>query len=417
MDFNASALGPGPGTPIIFDGTPTTQTPDDDSQITWDKTFTVASITIEDGFTVQETLAAGANLDVLGAAGTALAEDAGSDLKFQFDDHNQLLEIDKDATINNMDITGYSDDTLLITGGTTTIAGGNYTENLGVSLMVDTGGTLSDKGQCTLNLTASNQVITVNGTMNVSYGTGTGITLIGSAANSFNYIYVGGDLTYLGSGNVADDTFNVPVWVYGNTGEFKLQSAPGQPNGGKLTVTDQSNYVFPNGSQYSVYMADAGDQVTLSQGAWLKCANAYYQADGSLTTDNTLCMIQGGATGVGTVTIAGGVVTIDNVLKTYNTLYVVGNIQISGELSVSIDASNPGTRDLLEVTGTTNLTNNPTLSVTVNNGPPAPNQGPWTIIRDDNFANITGNFVMPITTNPKTNLTPKVENRSYNLYS
>lgn len=252
--------------------------------------------------------------------------------------------------------------------------------------------------------------------MNVSYGTGSGITLIDSGTHQGDYINVSsssdglltGFLKYFGSGNVTDDTFTVPVYV-SNGGSFRLQSSVGQPNGGKLTVKDQSNYVFPDGSKHSVYVVGA---VHLQQGAYLKCVDSYYQANGTLDTDNSPCTLDGGALGGNPriVTIAGGNVTIDNVPGTYNTLYVFANLQFKGELDVSMNANTPGQSDnLSNQWGTTNLQAGATLSVKVDNGPPNPMQT-WTIINDALAPKtITGDFVQPITTNPDTKLTGQVE--------
>jgi hypothetical protein len=435
-------VAPGPYNTVVFDGTPGSET-SQNAPITWTHSVTISSMIIQNGYNAQQTIASGVSkveltgvvngisleMDAGGssnpvARNAAQAQGGGSDFNFQFNDYNQVFQIDADATITNMDVTGDGQtnptDSLFIAGGTTTIAAApGFTENLGVSLMIGASGTLNHNGWNPLTLTSDNLTITVIGAMNVEYGTGSGITLIDSGTHQDDYILLVGGLTYLGSGNVTDDTFTVPVYVFNNTGVFKLQSAPGQPNGGRLNVKDQSNYVFPDGSKHSVYMADTGDQVLLTQGAYLKCFDTYYQSEGFLVTDNTACTLSGGSSGAnGTVTIAGGEVDIDNVPKTYNTLTVGANtLQFAGDLGVSIDASNPGTNDWLLVTGTTNLKDGATLSVNkVDNGPPAPNKT-WIIIEDSvTFANITGNFAK-ITTNPDTKLTGQVDNWKYTLTS
>jgi hypothetical protein len=245
-----------------------------DQPIVWDQNFTFSTMQLgnsgdQQTYNQKQTINSNVKVELTGQNGNTSidTEVTSSDFKLQFNDHNQVFQIDKDASITNMDVTGYSDDTILITGGTTTIAAApGFTENLGVSLEIGANGTLDDNGWNPLTLTSDNLTITVIGPMNIEYGTGSGITLIDSGTHQGDYIHVGGDLTYLGSGNVTNDTFTVPVYIFGNTGVFTLQSKPGQPNGGKLTVIDQSNYVFPDGSKHSVFMDDPGDQVHLFQG-------------------------------------------------------------------------------------------------------------------------------------------------------
>jgi hypothetical protein len=415
--INGTIPGNKPTDEALFDGSVS------NAPIDWNQSFTFSTMAIGGigAYTGLQTLEPSDKIDLTGVdGGNAGGDNGASDFNFHFDDYGQIFEIDKNFSIDNMDVTGYSDDTIYISGGTTTIAAGfGYTENLGVSLMIGTGGTLNHQGYIPLTLTNDNLVITDNGTMKVEYGSGQGINLIDSGTHQGDYIYVGSDLTYLGSGNVENDTFTVPVYLYGNTSVFKLQSAQRQPSGGKLTVIDQSNYFFPNGSKESVYLDDSDDQVLLTQGAWLKCSDGYYQGDGLLTTDNTACSLT--TAGVSSVTITGGVVTIDNVPNTYNILYVSTSVlNFSAELDVKMDASNPGTNDKLSMIGKVKLNAGSTLSVRVDNGPPMQKNKLWYIIVNT-LGNvqypITGNFKMPITTNPVTALTPLIDGSSYELQS
>src|SRR5579884_409871 len=76
--------GPGPGTPIIFDGTPTTQTPDDDSEITWDDPK-VPSWTLENGYNKVQTINAGDTIELTGdGQGNSLYMDGSSWLNLNF---------------------------------------------------------------------------------------------------------------------------------------------------------------------------------------------------------------------------------------------------------------------------------------------------------------------------------------------
>jgi hypothetical protein len=406
FQLQKGAPGPGSSTPVQFDAY-TSDTPYSNAPIIWDKSFTVASASLT-WYTGQETLNPGVNVELLGTGGVALAMDGNSDLKLDFADHGQLYQIDNNATITNMDVTGYSDDVIDITGGTTTIAGGNFTENLGVSLTVESGATLSDKGQCTLNLTASDQVITVNGEMDLFSG---GRTLIASAANSGNYINVaGGILRYEGSGGVTD-TIQVPVL---NNGTFSVDSATGQANGATLIVQN----AVPQTNNVSVYMANEGAYVQLAEAATLEADNGYTQANGELLTmDNTAVTLTAGVKGAGTVNIAGGQVLIDNKPGTFGELDMdAQTVNFAGQLVVAIDPNASGTNDKLFVSGTTNLQAGATLKVLVGiNGPP-PAGNTWVIIKDVG-GNITGNFAMPINTVPDTpNLTAQVNPKNLKEY-
>ena len=84
FQLQKGAPGPGPSTPIIFDGTPTTQTPDDDSAITWDDPK-VPSWTLENGYNQQQTINAGDTIELTGnAQGTSLSMDGTSWLNLNF---------------------------------------------------------------------------------------------------------------------------------------------------------------------------------------------------------------------------------------------------------------------------------------------------------------------------------------------
>jgi hypothetical protein len=95
-------------------------------------------------------------------------------------------------------------------------------------------------------------------------------------------------------------------------------------------------------------------------------------------------------------------------------------LNFGGQLVVAIDASDPdngknfgGTADRLMVNGATNLKAGSTLTVYVNNGPPNPNNQ-WVIIQGAPIQ--PGNFVMPITTVPQTNLGDKVNPNDNDQY-
>lgn len=137
--------------------------------IEWNGNFTFSTMSIVYGYTGLQTIDPGVNkIELTGVDGDSLSMDGNgasnltaktpalaaggvSDLNLQFNDWNQVFQIDKDATITNMDVTGdgqtNATDLLLISGGTTTIAAApGFTENLGVQLMIGEDGTLSDQG-------------------------------------------------------------------------------------------------------------------------------------------------------------------------------------------------------------------------------------------------------------------------------
>jgi hypothetical protein len=275
-----------------------------------------------------------------------------------------------------------------------------------------------------LKFTNTNLTISVYGTMNVEHGTGANNTLLDATGQSNDYIDViqGGTLNYLGSGGVTDTFKNMPVLVY--DADFIVTTATGTPNSGTLivqgTVPNQANNA-------SVYVSgDPGifSTMQLANGDILECDDGYYQDSGTLeTTDATTCTLRVGAGGGGTATVAGGAVKIDQPDVGYGQLTVAAiTLNFNGQLVVAMDASNPdsvnnpgGIRDWLNVSGVTKLQNNATLTVFVNNGPPAANNK-WVIIQDGQNNNIAGNFVMPITTSPQTALGAKVDPANPNRY-
>jgi hypothetical protein len=324
-----------------------------------------------------------------------------------------VFQIDGDATINNMALSGYPGNKFVINGGTTTIAqSGGYTDTIGVNFVINQNGTLNDQSYNSLKFTNSGVQITVQGSMFLYYGTGTGITLIDNGGMSNDYINVnGGTLKYSGSGNVTQDTLTVPVYVQ-NGGTFRLSAATGQPNGGKLTVQDGSQYQFPNNSLESVYMTGASSTVQLAYGDTLECDNDYWQAGGTLeTTDATTCTLQDGAQGTGIAVVAGGTVWIDTIANSYGELDVkAATLNFGGQLNVSVQGYTPspgqfGMSDKLKVVnGVFNLDPQGSTSLYVNDYGTVVGGDNWIVIYASNITSSTDTIDFKTkTSNPQQN--------------
>lgn len=333
--------------------------------------------------------------------------DGNSDLKIAIPAKADF-NIDKDATITNMDATGGSSAWIDINGGTTVIAGGKYTENLGVNLLIGSSATLNNQGQTTLTLTGDYLYIDVLGKMDVNPSSG-GMKLIDRGANTHDIIDVtGGTLTYLETAGVKD-TFNIPVRVQ-QGGAFIVSSNQLQTGNAKLIVTGSTQITLNR----SVYLTGTGSTVQLSQGTILECDNDYYQDGGTLETmDTSKCTLWDGANGLGTATIVGGSVKINQPnTGGYGELDVQAQtLNFGAQLVVAINGTKggPGQSDLLSVVGGTinlNAGNGSTLTVYINNPPPQP-KTQWTIIDTANL--IQGNFAMPITTVPQSNVKALVD--------
>lgn len=412
FQLQAGAQGPNPSSPIQFDANPA-DTPNSNAPITWDQSFTVASISFNQ-YSGPQTINAGVVVESSGANGTSLSMDGTSYLYLLFGDSNSKFQIDKNATITNMVLGGNSSGQFIIEGGTTSMAQSpSYGETLGVQFIVYSGAIVNYQSNCTLALTQDNVTIRVYGEMDFFYGTNNGINLIGNG-NQFTQSYIdvsGGTLGYYGRQNVKD-TITVPIAVHGGgTLKVSVSGNSGKPLQGTLIV--QGANASTNG--VSVYLAGALSSVQLSNYDTLECDSGYYQGSGTLeTTDATSCTLMAGSGAIQKATIAGGAVIINQPNVGYGTLNVTAAaLNFNGQLVVAMDASKPnqqGDCDLLNVTScATNLQPASTLMVYVQNGPPQANQGPWVIIQDGLNNNITGDFVKPITTTPQTNLTAQVD--------
>jgi hypothetical protein len=173
----------------------------------------------------------------------------------------------------------------------------------------------------------------------------------------------------------------------------------------------------------SVYLTDPNpaprqSTIQLSESATLECDNDYYQDAGALETmDTTHCVLQDRADSSGTATIAGMGWLIIALPGGYGELDVnADTLRFAGTYSIGIAANmqGPGSCDLLQVTGTTNLLGS-ALTVNVNNGPPALGSN-WKIIQDGVGKNIQNDFMKPITTNPQTNLNSGVNQKDKTQY-
>jgi hypothetical protein len=375
-------------------------------------------MTIKDGVTVEDT-------------GDFFDDD--TTLLNMFFGTNSMFQLDAGGDVGNMTLAGNPSGEFKLAGGTTTFAAkSNYQYIIGADIYVAAGATLTDMSKATLKFTNTNLTIDVLGTMNVQYGTGAANTLLDATGFSNDYIDVTADgtLNYLGSGGVADTFKNMPVFL--DDGNFIVTTATGAPNNGRLIVTgtvpNQANnasvYVTGGDGTSTVQLSNGSTSRIPPAGTTLVCDNGYYQDSGTLETmDATTCQLQASnaALNEGTVTIAGSSVKIDQPNVGYGQLNILAStLNFGGQLVVAIDASNPdgpnnpgGTADVLKVNGATNLQAGSTLTVFVNNGPPNPKQK-WVII---NAAPVQpGNFVMPITTVPQTNLGDMVNPDNNNQY-
>jgi len=139
-------------------------------------------------------------------------------------------------------------------------------------------------------------------------------------------------------------------------------------------------------------------------GTTLRLDNGYYQAEGTLeTTDASPCTLFLGNDGTGTAEIAGGTVWIDTLANSYGRLKVMGNLDLDGELFVSIQGyaptGNPGPGDLLYVSQILMLQETPTLYV--KNYGQLQKTDFWVVIGSGN--NIQGDFISE-TSDPAANL-------------
>src|SRR5579875_3322379 len=91
FQLQKGAPGPGAGTPIQFDANPA-DTPNSNKPITWDKSFTVASISLNQ-YTGTQTINPGIVVDSTGASGTSLSMDGKSWLNLDFQDAKSTFQI------------------------------------------------------------------------------------------------------------------------------------------------------------------------------------------------------------------------------------------------------------------------------------------------------------------------------------
>jgi hypothetical protein len=383
QQLEAGQPGPGPSTPVILDGTPNSQTPNDSLPIIWDRNFTIASMTLQEGYTAQQTVYGGNTIEMDAADGFAFAEDANSNFKVILG-ANSKVTYDGAATLENFNIQGSATSLVLINSGTTTMAGSpGFTENLGAPLTINNGATLNYQSYNTLNLTLSNLVITVKGEMDAYWGTGNGITLIQQDNQvTSDYIDVtGGTLYYKGKASV-EDTIAVPILVE-NSGNFTVTSS----SGGWLIVKGQ----VAQTQKYSVYMTSGS--VNLSQATTLECDDDYRQDAGTLqTTDSSNCGLQDGPTNaLSTAVIQGGALNINGGASSGILNVYAGNLDFAGTFKVGIQGNQSGQQGQLIVSGNMNLQAGNVLSVSVNG---QLNNGNWTIITTggNNIADFTNSI-------------------------
>ncbi len=337
---------PSASNPVIFDGSVS------NSPITWGA-MVVKSMTLQKGYNALMT-----ESSTTTDAGT-FTEGATETLNMYFN-NNMIFQIGGGGYITNMTLSGYPTAQLQLTGGTMTIAeSSGYKESTGVNILVSTNATLTDESYTPLKYTNSKLNLTVNGTMNVFFGTGGGMTIIDRNGFSRDVIDVsGGTLNYLGSGGVAD-TFDMNVKVEGG-GNFIVTSAGNGSSGGSLTVKGDPAYS-------SVYLTGGGPStIQLSKGATLNAYNGYLQDGGTLETmDSSTCTVS--TNGSVAAQITGGYVWVDNGAG-YGTLNMNCDLYFAGTLVVEVqgNASGPGTYDLFNVSGTMKINNGAGLTVIVN---------------------------------------------------
>lgn len=434
---NPNPSTPGPLDNVIFRGDLNGTNNTSNAQIIWDgnKTWKFASMKLgmpndQNGGTAyaqQQRVASNTAVEVSGdATGTSLYTNSPTSKLFvNFADQSSVFSIDANATITNMKLNGDFRAKFNINGGTTLIgldAGMGqpaYADTFGVDLVVGSGATLIDKSYTPLKFDNSFVYLMIQGEMDVYYGTGTGATLIDINGNANDAIDVnGGTLKYEGGGGITD-TFTAPVKVE-NDGTFMVFSYPTQRTNATLIVSG----AYPGYTHgASVYLTDPvpvaqASSIQLSESATLVCVNDYYQDAGDLeTTDITHCVLQDGASGGGTATIAGGELYVDTQKGTYGELDVNGSLNFAGTYYASVDGTKGGVGncDLLNVTGTTNLQGS-SLYVIVNNVTQQPQGKQWVIVQDPEGKNIQGDFAKPITVNPQFVLNAGVDQAHLNQY-
>ena len=361
---------PSASNPVIFDGSVS------NSPITWGA-MTVKSMTLQNGYNALMT----ENSNTTDAG--AFNEGATEKLNMYFN-NNMVFNIGGGGVITNMVLAGYPTGQFKLTGGTMEIAqSSSYQETTGVNIVVGQGATLTDQSWCPLKFTNSKLYLTVNGMMNVFYGTGGGMTIIDRNGFSQDVIDVsGGTLAYLGNGGVSD-TFDMNVRVEAG-GVFEVASAGGAKSGGSLTLKGDPSYL-------SLYLTGPSS-VELSNAATLECDNGYLEDSGTLeTTDSTTCTLKIASDGSGTANITGGQVIVDDGAG-FGTLNIsCATLNFAGTLWIGIEGDSFGECDHFNVTGNLNLQNGSTLKVFVDGGLIGGNQ--WVIISANNAFNAqTNNF-------------------------
>jgi hypothetical protein len=353
--------------------------------ITWDYSPSISTMDVVNGYNGLQTVTG--SMEMTGVDnGTSFFMDAASVFNQTI---SGIVKYDGNTTYTSFNwVAGGQGAKVEIAGGTTTIAGSrDYTENVGVQFNIDKGAKVKDDGYCPLNFTASNLVLTINGTMQVIFsGVGTGITQIQQQGQNVSDCYIdvsGGTLEYDGFAGYKD-TFAIPVLVE-NGGNFNVTNVTDNGTGGYLIV---KGYVTQT-QKYSVYMTGSFSSVNLSKGSTLECDDDYRQDGGTLqNTDTTECVLQDGNTGNGTAIIAGGVVRIAVPTTTNVKLDInAKDVQFNGGLIVNVQGNGGKNDQLINKNGSISLGDASVLTVKDN---PQPVQGDSWVIMAAN--SINGDF-------------------------
>ncbi len=383
------APGPGSSTPVQFDDY-ASDAPHSDAPITWDQSFTVASISVQGGYNAVQTMD-GEILEMDGINGVTLTVDPTSTADFDLEGDLQTdtgtAEIDGKMYVNFL-AAGKVDN---INGGTRNVRDDiDYGENGKVNIY--NGGTLNLGVPGGKNQQSGSPINVTNGTLN-----------FGDKTNSKNYstfqlttasadINIGPNGTmnvYQTGGTPINNVLGGQGAVINNNGTVNLQGVTGA-GGTNISVPLQNHatlnayagdWTFDqkdvSGNDLSM---DAGN-INLANGAKIYCFHGYTQTAGLFQIVSSQATLA--VTGV-PANFNGGTVSF----STSNGVLNTGGIAFNGTtLNMSITGSST-TSNVINSTSCS-IKGTSTINVSLQG---ATIEGPWALIKNPAGTNIQGDF-------------------------
>jgi hypothetical protein len=389
----ADALGPTTSSPIQFDANPG-DTPNSDAPITWNQSYTVASISIQGGYNAVQTVNYGAVLEMNGANGTTLTVDASSTGDFDLEGNNNLQT---DAGVAEIDGTMYVN--FLAAGTVRTINGGTVNENGDVDFGENGKVNIINSGTLNLNAPAGKDQSS-GSPINVTSGT----LNFGDNKNSKNYatfhlttasadikISGGGTMNvYQTGGTPIDNVLGGAGAVITNSGTVNLQGVAGAggttiaaplQNDGTLKVLG-GDWTFSQKDATGNDLSMAQGSITLTNSAKIYCSHGFTQSGGAFNINTAQATLA--VTGV-PANFNGGAVSFSLPNGVLNT----GGIAFNGAtLNMNITGGS-NTSNVINSTSCSIKAGTSTINVTRNGGSGA---GLWTLIKNPAGTNIVGDF-------------------------